>query len=287
MFVPSLTHGIGSANLLSLPPFPLWLYKYLAIFPVTGLLGLDHFALGSQFSGMAKAFVNLITLGSWYAYDIVQVYNSHNLRRDGLQIPFLESGSIGKGRIDDEPASMMTKNTKLWLYVLVLALFGGLYFITSFFISNDTDLTSTIIYYISSASFYASLGILLFIVYYYFTAKTTNLFAGATTKTNAVANLQASTGVSSLVGPQNAVTSLLSQSMPSMTGLSATKSMFSMLGGGNMNEIKNIAQEVMNGGAKESFQHIYFGLIVALIPISGFIIYTLRKYKKSSYEVSA
>ena len=281
--VPNLSRGIGSKNVLStlIPPFPLWLYKYLAVFPVTGLLGLDHFALGSQFSGMAKAFVNLITLGSWYAYDIVQVYNSHNIRRDGLQIPFLESGKIGQGKIDDEPASIMTQNTKLWLYILIFALFGGIYFCTSFFISDDTDFISNIVYYISSISFYISLALGVFILYSYFTKKSTNLFASEITTHNAVSNLQSSSGISSLSGPNNNVTALLRQSSLS------NKSTFGMLGGGNMSEIKNIAQEVMNGGKKESFQHVYFGLIVALIPISGFIIYTLRKYKKSIYEVSA
>ena len=59
-----------------------------------------------------------------------------------------------------------------------------------------------------------------------------------------------------------------------------------LFGGGEMNELTNIAKDVMSGGAKESNQHIYFGLILALIPLSGFLIYTLRKIKKKSYEVS-
>ena len=60
-----------------------------------------------------------------------------------------------------------------------------------------------------------------------------------------------------------------------------------MFGGGEMNELTNIAKDVMSGGAKESNQHIYFGLILALIPLSGFLIYTLRKIKNKNYEVSA
>ena len=286
MSIPKPTSLFQSSSYTLIPPFPLWLYKYLAVFPVTGLLGLDHFALGSYFTGLSKSFINLITLGSWYAYDIVQVYNSKNLRENGLHVPFIEMGSIGKGKIDDEPASIMSKNTKLWIYILILSLFLGVYFITTIFISYETDWISRTNYIISNITFYGSIGLAVFILYYYLSAKTTNLFTSTATKTNAVTNLRESSGISQVGGPNNQVKSLLNASLLSQS-MGPTKSFFSAYGGGATNELTNIAQEVMNGGAKESFQHIYFGLIIALIPISGFIIYTLRKYKKSSYEVSA
>jgi hypothetical protein len=80
---------------------PVWLYRLLAIFPMTGMIGVDHFALGSKETGMAKALVNLLTFGSWYFFDIAQSFNPEKLEEEGLEIPFYGSAGIGLGHFGE------------------------------------------------------------------------------------------------------------------------------------------------------------------------------------------
>jgi hypothetical protein len=193
---------------------------------------------------------------------------------------------------DDEPMSIMSKNTKVWLYTLIFALFAGLYFISSFFVTNNSDLFSKVIYYFSNFTFYLSLAIAGYILIFFFTGKQTGGVNAVTPTTgrSAVSGLLSSYGLSTpVLGQQRTgVSNILNQMPiklpgPTLPGFSIP----GMFGGGEMNELTNIAKDVMSGGAKESNQHIYFGLILALIPLSGFLIYTLRKIKNKNYEVSA
>jgi len=78
---------------------PVWLYRVLAIFPVTGMAGLDHYAVGSTQTAFAKGLVNLITFGSWYFYDILQSLDAEKIAQGGLKFPFYEGGNIGAGRL--------------------------------------------------------------------------------------------------------------------------------------------------------------------------------------------
>lgn len=78
---------------------PVWLYRVLAIFPVTGMAGLDHYAVGSTQTAFAKGLVNLITFGSWYFYDILQSLDAEKIAQQGLKFPFYEGGNIGAGRL--------------------------------------------------------------------------------------------------------------------------------------------------------------------------------------------
>jgi hypothetical protein len=80
---------------------PLWLYRLLAIFPLTGMIALDHFAIGSKQSAFAKSLVNIVTFGSWYVFDALQSINGQRIMERGLEIPFYGQTEIGKGKIVD------------------------------------------------------------------------------------------------------------------------------------------------------------------------------------------
>jgi hypothetical protein len=114
---------------------PLWLYRSLAAFPVTGLLGLDHLALGSVETTVAKLLVNLITLGSWYVYDMMYSINGEDVMNVGLKVPFLETVSVKPGGIDLE--SELTDKTKLFLYGLLTLMSGLICGIAYLFKSNQ------------------------------------------------------------------------------------------------------------------------------------------------------
>ena len=108
---------------------PVWLYRALAIFPVTGMIGVDHFALGSKYTGMAKAFVNLISFGSWYVYDALQSFDGNAIGQAGLSIPFVEIGGIGAGKIF--AGTELTPGAKNFLNIFFTA-FAGLITIIAF-----------------------------------------------------------------------------------------------------------------------------------------------------------
>ena len=117
---------------------PLWLYRCLAAFPVTGLLGLDHLAVGSTETTFIKLLVNLLTFGSWWLYDATYSINADAVINDGLKVPFLETVSVKAGAIDLD--SELTPKTKLFLYVLLTlmsALVCGIsYIFSEHFVGN-------------------------------------------------------------------------------------------------------------------------------------------------------
>ena len=114
---------------------PLWLYRSLAGFPVTGLLGIDHLAVGSVETGFTKLLVNLLTLGSWYVYDMMYSINQDAVINVGLKIPFLETVSVKPGMIDLN--SELTEKTKLFLYGLLTLISGLICGIAYFFKNNQ------------------------------------------------------------------------------------------------------------------------------------------------------
>lgn len=265
----------------NLPPFTLWLYKLLAVFPLTGFTGIDHMAIGSQFTGFAKLFVNVLTLGSWYMYDIVQVYNNTNLRDKGLKIPFLESGSIGKGRIDDLPSKQLKRNEKNWLYLLFTLAFGLLYYISTFFLTTSTELFPTGLRYFSSFLLVITGCLGIFTAFTFSTTTSMNPFTQPVNTINPNQSLNNLYTQSGMVNP--ATTQIGS---PQVSGLlnqiTRGGGNDSLEGGeldGSINELRSAAASIMTGGSKQSYDHIYLGSLLLLLPISGFIVYNIKKKK--------
>lgn len=107
---------------------PVWLYRILAIFPMTGIMGFDHYALGSTQTAFAKGFINVLTFGSWYLYDILQSLDADAISQKGLKFPFYEGGSIGAGRLAVSMEGLGTGGETLLnvLFTSAAAMFTGI-----------------------------------------------------------------------------------------------------------------------------------------------------------------
>jgi hypothetical protein len=70
-----------------------WFYKLLAIFPLTGFLGIDHLALRSPLTAILKVLVNIFFWGAWYIYDILQVMMDNTfVAKYGMSTPWGPKG---------------------------------------------------------------------------------------------------------------------------------------------------------------------------------------------------
>ena len=282
--LPIPPYSFGNITKTLVPPIPLWLYKYLAIFPITGFLGLDHLAIGSEYSFFTKLIVNFLTLGSWYAYDIVQVYNKKAIYKDGLNVPFFEFGGIGVERISAEPMKNMSNNTKLWLYILFVGLFGSVYYLSSFFLTTSNSLFSNLIYLTSKTSFWLTIILGIYTLLFYFFTKGFPFFQNIAIPLSGPSTVPALLNQYNLANPANVPrTSINPLTAPLIQTPAFQQSgvFVPQLGGGEMKEIQNISEKLLNGGGINK-EYLIFGLILTLIPISGFIVYFLRKKNTQS-----
>jgi hypothetical protein len=80
------------------PSLSYMVYTMLAIFPITGFLGMDHMYMRSPGTGLLKAIMNIITLGFWYFYDVVQaVTDQESVSEFGVSMPLYGPSGIGAG----------------------------------------------------------------------------------------------------------------------------------------------------------------------------------------------
>lgn len=64
-------------------------YKLLAVFPITGFLGIDQLALRSPLTATLKFFVNVAFWGAWYFYDLIQVFTDEEyVAKYGMSSPY-------------------------------------------------------------------------------------------------------------------------------------------------------------------------------------------------------
>jgi hypothetical protein len=85
------------------PWYPYWTLMVATI--VVGFFGLDHFWLRSPLTGFLKAIANVLTLGLWYFYDIIQVITEREkVEKYGLSAPVVGPLGIGAGMFRNEEA---------------------------------------------------------------------------------------------------------------------------------------------------------------------------------------
>ncbi len=67
-----------------------------------GFFGLDHLLLRSPITAILKFLVNIISLGFWYWYDILQVFTDFdNFKKYGYSLPIFGPAGLGAGLVHD------------------------------------------------------------------------------------------------------------------------------------------------------------------------------------------
>jgi len=96
-----------------------WVYVFLAVFPLTGLLGFDHMALRSPMTAVMKVLSIIPLLGFWYFYDIAQLLGERELvEKNGLAVPFYGPIGIGAGMFSGSGVKEAPKDAPSpWLYL--------------------------------------------------------------------------------------------------------------------------------------------------------------------------
>jgi len=73
---------------------PYWVFLVFTAFPLTGFFGIDHLLFKSPSTALKKCLFNIVSLGLWYIYDILQAFgDKHYVKHFGLSVPI--SGAKG------------------------------------------------------------------------------------------------------------------------------------------------------------------------------------------------
>ena len=101
--------------------YPYWSLMLMTI--IGGFFGLDHVWLRSPLSGLLKCIVNILTLGLWYFYDILQILGEKDsVMKNGLSAPIVGALGIGAGMFKDSNPGGPTARSplKFMAYMLLL-----------------------------------------------------------------------------------------------------------------------------------------------------------------------
>lgn len=120
-------HHISDVNTWKHPDRNYFVFVILSV--LLGLLGADHFYLRSFQTGMLKIAFNIVTLGMWHYWDLIQiVYDGKKIREEGLTSPFDWICGIGKGvftSAESEAKKPKYVAQKSYLLYAFLAIFFG------------------------------------------------------------------------------------------------------------------------------------------------------------------
>jgi TM2 domain-containing membrane protein YozV len=106
-------------------------YVFIALSFIFGFFGLDHFYLRSFGTALQKFLFNIITLGMWYVWDIVQIVSdSKKVRNEGLTSPFDWIRGIGRGvfldplKFGKEGEKVPKSKKEIVIYAMLTLMFG-------------------------------------------------------------------------------------------------------------------------------------------------------------------
>ena len=126
---------VNSTNPVPKPDVSLFWLQILSAFPLTGVLGIDHWFARSPLTGLAK-MLTLGGFGVWYVWDWAQTwFEPDRVVKYGMSAPFdmkFVSG-VGQGMITDTPTVYTTNSSySLWLFGIIFGFLG----IDSLFANN-------------------------------------------------------------------------------------------------------------------------------------------------------
>ena len=106
-----------------------------------GFFGLDHILLRSPRTALFKFILNILSLGLWYWYDVVQVTTDmDSIKSFGYTIPLVGPVGLGAGIVGDPSggaAAAPEGTPSPWMFLLFV-LFGFLPFGINNFLAGDT-----------------------------------------------------------------------------------------------------------------------------------------------------
>lgn len=88
-----------------------------------GFFGLDHLLLRSPQTALMKLILNVLTLGLWYWYDVIQVFQDVDFIKEyGLTFPIKGPTGLGAGLIGDTsgPAAAPKETPSPWMFLLYM-----------------------------------------------------------------------------------------------------------------------------------------------------------------------
>jgi hypothetical protein len=102
------------------PWYPYWTLIVVTIFG--GFFGVDHLYLRSPSTALLKTIINILFLGIWYFYDLIQILGEkNNVMKFGLSAPIV--GPLGIGAemfVDDHPNVPTSKSPFRYLMYMFL-----------------------------------------------------------------------------------------------------------------------------------------------------------------------
>lgn len=116
-------------------------YSYWTLIVATilfGFFGGDHFWLRSPTTGILKLLINVLGLGIWWMYDILQILGEPDrVQKHGLSVPLVGHLGIGAGVfVDNNPDAPLSRSPWRFLgYLLLVCLPFGF----DFFIAGDSN----------------------------------------------------------------------------------------------------------------------------------------------------